>query len=88
MRLVFVAEPSFEELISTFQVALYRHYSKGGDSLYNPTTMRDFAQLHSPGLFDTILKSVTRDDHRLSEERNKLHLQRTVAILHIFSYFR
>lgn len=83
-----VAETSFANLVEKFQLALYRHYSKGGENLYDPQKMKEFAETHARGLFDKILHSITRTDPRLSGERKSLQVQRTVALLHILSYFR
>lgn len=83
-----LAEIPFETLVAQFQLALYRHYSRGGENLYSPHRMRVFAETHAPGLFDRILNSITRVDPRLSDERNSLQMQRSVALLHILSYFR
>lgn len=85
---LFSPEPTLDQLISQFQLVLYRYYQREGQSLYDPTAMRDFAEKHAPGLFDMILKSIKRDDQRLSHDRESLHLQRTVSLRHIFSYFR
>lgn len=76
-----------DKLIGQFQLALYRHYSKGGETLYSPTKMKDFSK-NAPGLFKLILKSIDRDDNRLTRERDNLQEQRPVALLHMFSYFR
>ena len=68
---------------------MFRHYdSKPEVPLYDPTVMRDFCEKHSPGMFDLLLKAITRDDNRLSSDRESLQRQRTVSLLHILSYFR
>ena len=50
--------------------------------------MRKFSAVPAPGLFDVLLSSILRDDSRLSEDRKTLQEQRTVALLHIMTYFR
>ena len=70
---------------------MFRYYdSKREVPHYDPTVMRDFCEKHSPGLFDVLLKAITRDDKRLSSDREPLQRQfkRTVSLLHIISYFR
>ena len=56
--------------------------------LYDPTVMRNFCEENAPGLFDLLLKSITRDDNRVSAERESLQKKRTVSLIHILSYFR
>ena len=49
---------------------MFRYYdSKPDVPLYDPYVMRDFCEKHSPGLFDLPLKAITRNDNRLSSER-------------------
>ena len=68
---------------------MFQYYdSKSEVPLYDPTAMRDFCEKHSPGLFDLLLKAITRDENRLSSDRESLQRQRTVSLLHILSYFR
>ena len=50
--------------------------------------MRDFCEKNALGLFDLLLKSITRDDNRVLPHREFLQRQRTVSLLHILSYFR
>ena len=57
-------------------------------SLYDPGTMKDFAEEHAPGLFYLILKSILRNDPRTSKEHRALQEQQTVVLLHTLAYFR
>ena len=75
-------------MMETFQKALSSHYENSGQTLYDAADMRKFSETHAPGLFDVLLSSILRDDSRLSEERKTLQEQRTVALLHIMTYFR
>lgn len=80
---------SFDKLVSQCQVAMFRYCeSKPEVPLYDPAFMRDFCEKNAPGLFDLLLKSITRDDNRVSAEREWLQRQRTVSLLHILSYSR
>ena len=74
--------------METFQKPLSSHYENSGQPLYNAEDMRKFSGIHAPGLFDVLLSSILRDDSRLSEDRKTLREQRTVARLHITTYFR
>ena len=68
---------------------MFRYYEgKPEVPLYEPDFMRDFCEKNAPGLFDLLLKSITRDDDRVSVDREWLQRQRTVSLLHILSYFR
>lgn len=70
-------------------MALYRHYSSGGDSLYQPGDMRRFCKVHSPGLFDMLLSSITRVDGRpTTKDHSDIQQQRIVGLLHRLAYFR
>lgn len=81
-------EASLETLVDNFQRAVSNHYEDGGPPLYNVQTMRNFTEKHSPGLYNRILNSITRQDSRTSHDRKVLQEQRTVALLHIIAYFR
>ena len=85
---LFFLEPSLQKMMETFQKALSSYYENSGQTLYDAADMRKFSETHAPGLFDVLLSSILRDDSRLSEERKTLQEQRTVALLHIMSYFR
>ena len=75
--------------MESVQLALYRHYNNGGQSLYKPEDMRDFCQTHSPDLFDTLLSSITGQDGRAtSKNHTTLQEQRIVELLHTLAYFR
>ena len=74
--------------METFQKPLSSHYENSGKPLYNAEDIRKFSEIHAPGLFDVLLSSILRDDSRLSEDRKTLRDQRTVARLHITTYFR
>lgn len=50
--------------------------------------MTDFADKSAPGLFNVILKSILREDPRLSEDHRALQEKRTVVLLYIIAYFR
>ena len=51
--------------------------------------MKLFADRYAPALFDKILRCMEDNQKRpLSEKQQIKNLQRTVAILHILSYFR
>lgn len=72
-----------------FQLALYHHYTANNESpLYSPQSMREFTKSHAPGLYDLVLKSISREDARLSEEYTAVQEQRTVVLLHTLAYFR
>ncbi|XP_078363863.1 uncharacterized protein LOC144648103 [Oculina patagonica] len=80
---------NFAELVGRFQLALYRHYNSGGQSLYQPEDMRSFCQTHSPHLYDILLSSITRDDGRATSKNHlSVQEQRIVALLHTLAYFR
>lgn len=85
---LYFLEPSLQKMMETFQKALSSHYENSGQTLYDAADMRKFSETHAPGLFDVLLSSILRDDSRLSEERKTLQEQRTVALLHIMTYFR
>ena len=74
--------------METFQKPLSSHYENSGKPLYNAEDIRKFSEIHAPGFFDVLLSSILRDDSRLSEDRKTLREQRTVARLHITTYFR
>lgn len=68
---------------------MFKYYeSRPEVPLYEPAVMRDFCEKNAPGLFDLLLKSITRDDNRVLPDREFLQRQRTVSLLHILSYFR
>ena len=69
-------------------MALGSHYKNTGLPLYEVTAMKKFTELHAPGLFNAVLKTIHQEDSRLSEDRRYLQEQRTVALLHIIAYFR
>lgn len=50
--------------------------------------MREFAEKHSPGLWETLLKALTGDCGVLTSEQADLQKRRIVALLHILAYFR
>ena len=39
---------------------------------YDPAVMRNFCGENAPGLFDLMLKSITREDNRVSAERESM----------------
>ncbi|XP_078374568.1 uncharacterized protein LOC144658110 [Oculina patagonica] len=68
---------------------MFKYYDTRPDvPLYDPAVMRDFCEKNAPGLFDLLLRSITRDDNRVSSDRESLQRQRTVSLIHILSYFR
>ena len=69
-------------------MALGSHYKNNGLPLYGVSEMRTFAELHTPGLFSAILNIILHKNPRLSEDRRHLKEYRTVALLHILTYFR
>ncbi|XP_048584884.1 uncharacterized protein LOC116604121 isoform X3 [Nematostella vectensis] len=75
-------DETFDEQVGKFQIALFRHYDAESAPLYDPATMRDFAEKNAPGLYSTILNSITRCKHSALQE------QRTVTLLHTLAYFR
>lgn len=83
-----ITENSFDKFVADFQLALYHHHEENKTPLYNPVLMRDFAKENAPGLFDTILNSILRDDERLSKESRSLQEQHTVVLLHTLAYLR
>ena len=81
-------ESSIDRKIEEFQKALYRHQVSNPDTkLYDPSTMKQFADEHSPGLFEDLLRCVT-GRRSLSDKRKELQQQRVVSLLHILAYFR
>lgn len=51
--------------------------------------MRNFCQIHSPYLYDTLLSSITRQNGRAtSKNHTTLQEQRIVGLLHTLAYFR
>ena len=50
--------------------------------------MQEFAEKHSPGLWETLLKALTGDRRAQTSERADLQKRRIVALLHILAYFR
>lgn len=79
----------FDQLVTQCQTAMFKYYeSRPEVPLYDPAVMRDFCEKNAPGLFDLLLKSITRDDNRVLPDREFLQRQRTVSLLHILSYFR
>lgn len=84
-----ILENSVDYLVERFQRALLQHHQvQNSDSLYEPGEMKEFSEKHAPGLFDVILKSILRDDPRLSAEHRTLQEKRTVVLLHTIAYFR
>ena len=86
-----ILENSFDYLVERFQRALLQHHqvqNSDSFSLYEPGEMKEFSEKHAPGLFDVILKSILRDDPRLSAEDRTLQEKRTVVLLHTIAYFR
>jgi hypothetical protein len=79
----------FPDLIARFQMALYRHHNgtESNSTLYDPSIMKMFADQHAPGLFNKILQ-LMENNRPISEKRQMKNRQRTVALLHILSYFR
>ena len=75
-------------MLPVFTQAILAHCNNGGGKLYNPDLMRPFAESHAPGLYDLLLRSITRNDERVSDKHKDLQEQRVVALLHILSYFR
>ena len=90
---LYFTDDDFPALITKFQIALYRYHHSTDENfnstLYDPLTMRLFANRHSPGLFDKILQSMEKNQKQpASEKRHAKNLQRTVALLHILAYCR
>lgn len=79
---------SYEDLVGCFQLALYRHYNRGGEPIYEADEMEKVANTHAPTLFTQLLNSITDRNSAQSKERHELQRKRTVALLHIISYFR
>ena len=84
-----ILENSVDYLVERFQRALLQHHQvQNSDSLYEPGEMKEFSEKHALGLFDVILKSILRDDPRLSADHRTLQEKRTVVLLHTIAYFR
>ena len=65
---LYLADLTFDQLVSQF-----RYYESNPEvPLYNPAVMRDFCDKNAPGLFDLLLSSITREDNRVSPERESL----------------
>lgn len=77
-----------EDKFAVFQRNLYDRYKSNGPPLYDPEDMQKFADQCSPGLYSTLLKSITRNDDRLSMKRQALQEKRTTSLLHTMAYFR
>ena len=75
---------SFEQLVQQFQMALYHTKTP----IYNSQQMMASSEKHAPGLWDIIIKAISRNDSRLSEDHTKMQQQRAVVLLHILAYFR
>ena len=90
----FYTDGDFPDLIAKFQIALYRYHNgnesgSSNSTLYDPSSMKLFADRYAPTLFDKILRCMEDNQKRpVSKKRHMKNLQRTVAILHILSYFR
>ena len=68
---------------------MFRYYdSKPDVPLHDPYVIRDFCEKNSPGLFDLLVKAITRSDNRQSSQRESLQRERKVSLLDILSYFR
>ena len=52
-----------EEKFAVFQRHLYNHFKSDGPPLYDPEDMQKLADQCSPGLYSTLLKSITRNDN-------------------------
>ena len=87
-HIYFFTLTGIDSLPPDFTKGLLAHCNTGGDKLYNPDLMRPFAERHAPGLYDLLLRSITRNDDRVSDKHKDLQEQRVVALLHILSYFR
>jgi len=49
---------------------MFKYYeSRPEVPLYDPAVMREFCEKNAPGLFDLLLKSITRDDNRVLPNR-------------------
>ena len=67
-------------------MALYNYYADGGTSLYTPTVMKEFTNKVSPGLFENVLKLISKKG--LTKGRTFLQELRAVVLLHTLAYFR
>ena len=83
------ADITFDQLVTQCQTALFRYYdSKPEGPLYDLVMIRELCEENAPGLFDLLIRSITRTDSRISLDREALQRQRTVCLIHILSYFR
>ena len=65
---------------------MHRHNAKGGHSLVPVRDMIAFTNQFSPGLYEMVLNSITRDN--TSYDRYVLQEKRACAILHSLVYYR
>ena len=73
--------------IEKVQLSLHRHYNSGGKVLFSVEDMKEFCSIHAPGLFEKIHSSITTTRQQ-SKQKQEKQLQRTVALIHMISYFR
>ncbi|KAL9965000.1 hypothetical protein ACROYT_G028723 [Oculina patagonica] len=82
-----LSESTIEKLVPSFQAALYRQQQAHPDKkLYSSEEMEKFSDLHSPGLYQQILNSIS--NKKTSTKRRNLQQQRAVSLMHIIAYFR
>ena len=88
---MFFTVPNIDTLLSQCQLEMFRHYEKTPDKpIFQPKDKMKFCDAHAPGLFQLLLKTITRHDPRLTSKRKALQEQRVVSLIliHIMSYFR
>lgn len=70
------------------QLSIYKYYENEQGNLYDPKDMQEFADKHSPGLWETLLRALSGDRGVQTTERVDLQKRRIVALLHVLAYFR
>lgn len=86
MKQLFLLDKTFDELVSELQKSMYKHNKTGGYSLVPTDSMKTFCQNTVPGLFDMVIKSITKSTTGL--DRLLLQEKRACQILHNLAYSR
>lgn len=76
----------FDQLVPQCQTAMFKYYeSRPEVPLYDPAVMRDFCEKNAPGLFDLLLRSITRDDNRVLPDRVFLTATTIIMVVTLFA---
>ena len=86
---LYFTDDDFPALITKFQIALYRYHHSTDENfnstLYDPSTMRLFANRHAPGLFDKILQSMEKNQINLHQRKDMQKISREQ--LHFYTFW-